>query len=108
MLMGVASGAFVIIWKYNVDSEAVLSKALSEEEFAQRSPRFSRTDRPTKRKSQRRPCCRVPRARKERVHPRTMVFEQEERDAGDTEGFDIEDDYEEEALADNEEEGDTG
>ena len=93
MLMGVASGAFVIIWKYNGDSEAVLRSALSEEEFAQRSPRFSRTDRPTKRKSQRRPCCRVPRARKERVHPRTM-FEQEERDAGGTEGFDIEDDYE--------------
>ena len=107
MLMGVASGAFVIIWKYNGDSEAVLRSALSEEEFAQRSPRFSRTDRPTKRKSQRRPCCRVPRARKERVHPRTM-FEQEEKDAGGTEGFDIEDDYEEEALADNEEEGDTG
>ena len=36
------------------------------------------------------------------------MFEQEERDAGGTEGVDIEDDYEEEALADNEEEGDTG
>ena len=34
--------------------------------------------------------------------------EQEERDAGGTEGVDTEDDYEEEALSDNEEEGDTG
>ena len=51
MLMGVASGAFVIVWKYNGDSEAVLRSALSEEEFAQRTPRFSRIDRLTKRKS---------------------------------------------------------
>ena len=33
------------------------------------------------------------------------MFEQEERDAGGTSGFDVEDDYEEEALADDEEEG---
>ena len=40
--------------------------------------------------------------------PEDHGVEQEERDAGGTEGFDTEDDYEAEALADNEEEGDTG
>ena len=108
MLMGVASGAFVIIWKCNGDSETVLRSALSEEEFAQRSPRFSRTDRPTKRKSQRRPAAAFRERGRSACTRGPAMFEQEERDAGGTEGFDIEDDYEEEALADNEEDGDTG
>ena len=62
-------------------------------------------------KSQRRPMLpRSARARKEHVHLKTM-FEQEEKDADSTEGFDSEDDYEgegeKEALSDEDEEGDT-
>ena len=116
MLMGVASGAFVIIWSFSSPvrgSATATWRQCCARRCRKKSSRNDRrgfqeqTDRRKGRVSGAPAAAFRERGRSACTRGRT-VFEQEERDAGGTEGFDIEDDYEEEALADNEEEGDTG